>query len=1208
MQSDQVYQLPISNIAYHVYNPEDDLERMQAISRRAMQRTLDSYHEHEHLADLFQVELEKREQQIQERKRLDQLRKRELKARSKKTTVPTAATPPAPQAARRHHLRNSSSNSSMQAAKAATLTDSQGRRDSPSDQKRRRRLSDLSTSDISGCGEDEWRSRLVPSQSDHLQSSSGRQRSASSSPAAFSPSSRQSPFESSRNGKSAILIKNEGESSLVPAPFSSEATAAGSPDTLASPSLAQPSGQTAGSGRRKRKQAIPVHPSIVARIPGITLRMQREHQGDQMQVEILKDLSDYSTTQETQAGDGPHSGSNIESSGQSPDWNLQAKQDIRKVKESIDSARFGYASYAPPSASSHPLPTSSAVMAPSTTGPQFPQHPFVTQSPSNMSSSTFDLRELDLNQSRRRSFDRDRDRHLSNSTDSLAWTGSNANSTGSLNALVDPRVLPLTWENFSTRECTVNKVVGKHNQELEDLEEAVQETISRQYYTQSSDLPRPHRLQPERENRSLRRADATMPSDSKTGSSPSGARASNSAATSPTNNNGNGSDNKRTAPTRATRSRTHIAADERDRGRATTRLVAHDDIELILKKKRQEKMEERRRQSSKEMSNDLDDDSHAGHRSRSRRSSTSSSSAPTPSRSEASGVDVDMEPRSGLRRREKRSSSHQDDDELENERNDRDIDMDGDVLMRSSKRSSNTAEDAGAAYSTRSFKGNQSATKSPFKVPALPTSTTHLPIASNTQRKSVQSREDNTTMDSSTATSSDEHDDADDDDYRATYRSNPRKQRRSVPLAATKPTAKQGKSISPKSAKTRDVLDHRTLAHQPSRLSTLPMIQPSPPSTRHLPVSPSPSPSPLPLSPKKQSLAVTSLSSPALNKGKAAEHVRRTKKSWNHRGRNTRKEDEVVDTTSDDSEDENKAERLQARRRSSSSVGLEDRNAADSGPVVPHIQTTRTPGTGMSSESTEAKKERNAVESVSTPISAPVASDTAESGGRTRARARSFSSSMIKPSDKTNFFESALEVIEQKRRETLAKRKAAAAHLAEVAEEEEAEKKRKEETLALEKISRAEKSEASNLPKSSKSLPGRVLRRSHHHPLGVNVGGEGGAGLEMEEDPDCTSCRMELSSAEKAAWRTSLPTSTPTSSSGQESDKSLPTSPVLRIQLPKTWGSHAILCSTCRAQYLEHHMRCTACFYVPSQEELASSPSNCSRCKAGTWLREVSLA
>jgi len=318
-----------------------------------------------------------------------------------------------------------------------------------------------------------------------------------------------------------------------------------------------------------------------------------------------------------------------------------------------------------------------------------------------------------------------------------------------------------------------------------------------------------------------------------------------------------------------------------------------------------------------------------------------------------------------------------------------------------------------------------------------------------------------------------------------------------------------------------------------------------------------------------------------------------------------------VDTTSDDSDDE-ETERLQARRNSSTSVGLDEKYAAATGPHVPHIQTSRSLTTGMSPESTEvaiaAKKEKSAAESVFTPISAPVISEMAESGGRTRARARSFSSSMIKPSDKTNFFESALEVIEQKRRETLAKKKAAAALIAGIAEEEEAEKKRKEETLALEKLSRAEKSEASNLPKSSKSLPGRVLRRSHHNLPGVSAGGDSGAGLEMEEDPDCTSCRMELSNAEKAAWRVSLPASTPGSTSGQEADKSLLTSPSLRIHLPKTWGSHATLCSTCRAQYLEHHMRCTACFYVPSQEELTSSASNCSRCKAGTWLREVPLA
>ncbi len=86
-------------------------------------------------------------------------------------------------------------------------------------------------------------------------------------------------------------------------------------------------------------------------------------------------------------------------------------------------------------------------------------------------------------------------------------------------------------------------------------------------------------------------------------------------------------------------------------------------------------------------------------------------------------------------------------------------------------------------------------------------------------------------------------------------------------------------------------------------------------------------------------------------------------------------------------------------------------------------------------------------------------------------------------------------------------------------------------------------------------------------------------------DPDCTSCRMELKAADKDAWKVA-----------QELGE---------IQLPKTWSIHAILCTTCRLQYLDHHSRCTACFYVPVKEEMAVSSSSCIRCKCGTWLTET---
>ena len=295
---------------------------------------------------------------------------------------------------------------------------------------------------------------------------------------------------------------------------------------------------------------------------------------------------------------------------------------------------------------------------------------------------------------------------------------------------------------------------------------------------------------------------------------------------------------------------------------------------------------------------------------------------------------------------------------------------------------------------------------------------------------------------------------------------------------------------------------------------------------------------------------------------------RRTKKAWG-RGRNSRKEDEVGTTTDDSSDDGGD---LDGQQHADGDKAIPASRTAHA--TVAHAKAqgiTNNPPTATLTQSTRVRKLSSVADTPpQTPLSASsTAGMTLDSGGRTRGRGRSFSGdSSLQGGDKNRFFDMALDTMNQKRRDALAKKRAAKVEAKGREQREKADKERLEEA-------KAQKVEASNLPKSSKSLPGRVLRRTRMD----------GAAEEGSVDPDCTSCRMELKAADKDAWRMAQDLG--------------------EILLPKMWGVHAILCTTCRLQYLDHHSRCTACFYVPVKEEMAVSGSSCSRCKAGTWLTET---
>lgn len=262
---------------------------------------------------------------------------------------------------------------------------------------------------------------------------------------------------------------------------------------------------------------------------------------------------------------------------------------------------------------------------------------------------------------------------------------------------------------------------------------------------------------------------------------------------------------------------------------------------------------------------------------------------------------------------------------------------------------------------------------------------------------------------------------------------------------------------------------------------------------------------------------------------------------------------------------------------------------------------------------------------------------------KTRARARSFSTTI--PTDsKTNFFESALEMIEAKRRQSIAKKKASAIvnsstntdshqdhqQKQQVDEQQQQANRQLEQELANE-TSQKKMAPNSNIPKSSKLLPGRVLRKprvrnhdgsdvetDHQDGGSTSASAPAGTSAEVMWDRDCSSCRLDVTDVDRELWKQAR-------QSGE-------------INLnPKTWGRTAILCSSCRTQYRRHGLRCTQCFYVPvwnpepttpapATDEASSSSAptpapvvpaigslsvmpkpggTCKRCKAGTWFQEV---
>ncbi|KAF8959996.1 hypothetical protein BGZ46_001651 [Entomortierella lignicola] len=556
------YSLPRSNITYHVY-PERSHTENEIVSQNAYRRIMDSYEEYEKLADIFQVELDKRQQEAKERKTHEKLlreeRQRQLReerrnrgtAKSKATLTPTT-TPSrgSPQPYHPYKIPN----------QKISLTDP---RRGPSALNHSDRYLQLQGSIF--CVPSDSNSHDERDQQPNLihDSSHPNKRSISSSP--ILPLTPSPPLQPSN--LYASLATEACSTPYVP-------TGSMSPFATSLHSFGQEQATT--SLRKKRKQAIPVRSSVINRTPGITLKIQPDNDQN-LRVEILKNIEDYQQTQlaETKVdaiSDGDvHMGQQA-SAEKSSDSNvdvsesqkkLQVKQDLDKIRESIESARPGYAFY--PSSITEVTEFQRSGSSPNIS----PKHRRYSFSTLESSASMVPLSELDV--------------------------------------LIAARAdLPLSWNNFSNRECQVNKVVGKHDSDFELLEMTVQEAVARQHaahvYPSSDDESsisrtgpvkaqgrRSSHLAQDREQRREREDSAATDQSTPLAESPTkkakSDKHSRKSSVSPIQK-----------PLVSTAR--HATGARSTRGGDANLVPVHDDIEKAMKEKRLKKLAEKKRQES----------------------------------------------------------------------------------------------------------------------------------------------------------------------------------------------------------------------------------------------------------------------------------------------------------------------------------------------------------------------------------------------------------------------------------------------------------------------------------------------------------------------------------------------------------------------------------------------------------------------------------
>ncbi|KAI1318378.1 hypothetical protein EDD11_006716 [Mortierella claussenii] len=1141
------YHLPVSNVPYHVYAEDRYSSETDAVEQRAFQRIMDSYEEYERLADVFQVELDRRQELVNERREREKLqreeRQRQLKEekRIKKMGKSRAAAELAAQAQAElvmpsrsrtsphpyHPYRSSSQYTAAPAAAGASHPDSVGYKHSSHG---RGHDPDYSSGYRYGYGS----------------SSSGYgQRSVFSSPSdPHSNLNLDHPPQLIRGSAHAVerSLTNSPVLPLTPSPRLRATDSGLGMDTLVSTAATTGSASSSASAtpfslfgsssstfatshcsetqqqqchplipsirmRKKRKQAVPVHPSVVDRIPGITLRIQPDAE-QYLQVEILKNVEDYRTMKDVPTASSmeaapdtraqhdkgdEESGGNIDSNDQDAQKQQhQEKQDLDKIRESIESGWPGYAFFPSSSAdavqsmfapeSTLPLETTEAIGMYDLKSELRHQRQHYRHS-STASSSSRSLDFLDptgarLSNAAAAVDDQYRSRSISTSTNSLPWAAMSLHSTTQHWSMEDATAaistLPLSWDNFSSRDCQVNKVIGHRDREFELLEEVVQEAVARQHATAHQS---PEELETSvadkavshHHHRRAAQSSQDRESSAANGSTKSG-RIRGASLTSSKNYNDptTSASSKTTAATSTSSSRQQGV--RATRGGATELVQGYDDIERILKEKRQRKREEKQRRENIDRM----------------------TSEPVTESGHESDRDQDEE-RQGVKNQS--------------------VDGDGDYSMRDDDGDNDDSEheEKGSCM----LESEESAQRKRFsqrhKKSLVISAAAHSPPSPPRSRQVTPCKND------STATS--------------------RRSSFSFSTAHIQPvpyTSAAGTGA----------------AHGPDVSSTPPATP-----TRVLP------PPPLFTAHDRHTAAVATAA--ALSGAKM---------------------------------------RRRSRSISNSAISEEGKTA---------------PEEEMSLQSSKGKNQNH-------------------------------------------FFDFQLELIAAKEKEKREKKRkasaAAAAAAAAVATQEEKEeafkmtRERQDEeeqgyyhdgdghTMTsmdphelereLDHLSSSTQdpklSSNSNLPASSKYLPGRVLRKARtktQDPLYVtdsqvsssgpgsgagqheskSVEGERRAAEGSEEvlDPDCTSCRLAVSELDRALWKQAR-------QAGE-------------IQLnPKRWGKSTILCNRCRTEYQKHHLRCTQCFYVPAvvegeKEAMLGRPGlsrpkaggTCTRCKAGTWFQEA---
>ncbi|KAG0376286.1 hypothetical protein BGX24_007984 [Mortierella sp. AD032] len=681
------YSYPISNITYHLPDSSHP-SRSEAVTKKAFQRIIDNYDENERLADAFQVELDKRQQIVDERKaeerrirterqRLlrEEKRNKKLGKNHKSTTASssTATTPPPPppqrqqqqlttvalaQAFQPRHGRYAATAGYSLLNERKRSFDTSGQR---SRQSSEGSLHSTIISLLDGAqSAHEGHERIVVESglslaSDHRSSSSPHPHSppllhAQSHPADGSLSSSPilplTPSPHLKPSDTAFGVVAPLSTVATTFPTSSTTTfSSGQPDTTIASSAATtsctnnisslptPPPQSAVSSstlpmRNKRKQAIPVHPSVIKRIPGITFRIQPDLD-QHLQVEILKTIEDYQST-------SPKASQNVSASGHSNGGQrtdadkqllqdasqLQANQDLNKVRQSITSSRPGYASlYIPDDSTTYDDPYLQDYRETSPHSVTLHAAPNASYNHYNNNNARYHpfqrhSRRRSLGTGHAISFHTPTNlRSRSNSSANIwaPYTPSPAGLAMLLSDVVAARAtLPLSWDNFSTRDCQVNRVVGKNGRDFEQLEAAVQETVARhQALAAAAAMAQQEADEDNQEAEQIEATAVTQKHERKFSSAAAAAtdssestadvpkkRRSSPTATPPLPSHALA---QRATGSRATRSRTthHTeGAGRPSRTGATDLVEGYDDIERILKEKRQKKREQQKYRDS----------------------------------------------------------------------------------------------------------------------------------------------------------------------------------------------------------------------------------------------------------------------------------------------------------------------------------------------------------------------------------------------------------------------------------------------------------------------------------------------------------------------------------------------------------------------------------------------------------------------------------